>query len=149
MKTLKLSRREFTRHAGLALLSVSGAAALVTASCSNNGNPTGPASGGSLQIDLAKYASLEQVGGGQAFDYEGTPIYVFRTGDAAFRALSRVCTHAGCTVSWNKSSDKFACPCHGSEFSEKGAVLRGPAKRALQEFTATYDTGTNILTIGG
>ena len=147
MKTLKLTRREFARNAGMALLATSGLASLSTISCSNDSNPAGPAAGGTLQIDLAKHTSLENIGGGQNFDFQGTPIYVFRTGDTTFRALSRVCTHSGCTINWKSSADKFACPCHGSEFSDKGLVIRGPAKRSLQEFTTSYDAGTNILTI--
>ncbi|MEU4549080.1 ubiquinol-cytochrome c reductase iron-sulfur subunit [Nonomuraea dietziae] len=48
-----------------------------------------------------------------------------------FRAFSAVCTHQGCTVA-SVSGGTINCPCHGSKFSiSTGAVVNGPAKRAL------------------
>jgi len=44
-------------------------------------------------------------------------------------ALGLTCTHLGCTV--NATPQGFVCPCHGSAFSSRGAVLRGPAARPL------------------
>lgn len=46
-------------------------------------------------------------------------------------AISSVCTHAGCPVSYNKRDAVLVCPCHGSKFSKEGFVLHGPAKKAL------------------
>ena len=46
-----------------------------------------------------------------------------------FRALSLVCPHLGCTV--EPQSDGFTCPCHGSRFDLQGALVRGPASKAL------------------
>lgn len=42
-----------------------------------------------------------------------------------FRAYSLICTHLGCTL--EESGEGFSCPCHGSEFSKEGTVLKGPA----------------------
>ncbi len=36
--------------------------------------------------------------------------------DGGFLALSRRCTHLGCTVPWNPEKGQFACPCHASVF---------------------------------
>ena len=49
-----------------------------------------------------------------------------RSGD-----LSRVCTHLGGVVRWNDAERSWDCPLHGSRFDESGAVLEGPAVRAL------------------
>jgi len=46
-------------------------------------------------------------------------------------ALNAVCTHLGCVVPWSAANNKFMCPCHGSQYSPDGAVVRGPAPLPL------------------
>lgn len=50
-------------------------------------------------------------------------------------AISSICTHFGCTVKWNAESNKFNCPCHGSQYDSQGRVVHGPAKRSLALLT--------------
>jgi cytochrome b6-f complex iron-sulfur subunit len=57
--------------------------------------------------------------------------YLARLGDGGFLALSRKCTHLGCTVPWVSEKNKFECPCHGSSFDIRGEVITQPAPRAL------------------
>lgn len=45
--------------------------------------------------------------------------------------LNAVCTHLGCVVPWSAPNKKFMCPCHGSQYSPDGAVVRGPAPLPL------------------
>lgn len=45
--------------------------------------------------------------------------------------LNAVCTHLGCVVPWSAPNNKFMCPCHGSQYSAEGAVVRGPAPLPL------------------
>ncbi|MFI9558991.1 Rieske (2Fe-2S) protein [Nonomuraea endophytica] len=48
-----------------------------------------------------------------------------------FRCFSAKCTHQGCTLA-SVSRGTINCPCHGSKFNiSTGAVVQGPAKRAL------------------
>ena len=47
-----------------------------------------------------------------------------------FLAFDLTCTHLGCTV--KATEQGFSCPCHGSRFGREGAVLKGPAPRALK-----------------
>ncbi|WP_157248429.1 Rieske (2Fe-2S) protein [Nonomuraea typhae] len=48
-----------------------------------------------------------------------------------FRCFSATCTHQGCTVA-SVSGGTINCPCHGSKYDiATGAVVRGPAPRAL------------------
>jgi len=54
--------------------------------------------------------------------------------DGSFLALSRTCTHLGCSVPWDEKQGKFVCPCHGSTFSLTGEVLTSPAPRPLDIF---------------
>lgn len=50
-------------------------------------------------------------------------------------ALSRRCTHLGCTVNYHETEDLLECPCHQSRFQpDSGAVVHGPATRPLNRF---------------
>ncbi len=60
--------------------------------------------------------------------------YLARLADGGFLALSRKCTHLGCTVPWISGEGKFECPCHSSAFDIRGEVIRPPAPRALDLF---------------
>ena len=57
--------------------------------------------------------------------------YLARLESGSFLALSKTCTHLGCSVPWNEDKKKFICPCHGSSFDLRGVVLTGPATRPL------------------
>ncbi len=61
--------------------------------------------------------------------------------DGGFLALSRTCTHLGCSVPWDEAEKKFICPCHGSTFSPTGQVLTAPAPRPLDIFPVRIENG--------
>ena len=61
--------------------------------------------------------------------------------DGSFLALSRTCTHLGCSVPWNDKEGKFICPCHGSTFDAAGTVLTAPALRPLDYFPIRLENG--------
>ena len=65
--------------------------------------------------------------------------YLTRLADGGFLALSRKCTHLGCTVPWIEQEKKFACPCHASAFDITGSVISPPAPRALDLFAVTIE----------
>jgi cytochrome b6-f complex iron-sulfur subunit len=53
-------------------------------------------------------------------------------------AAYRKCTHHGCTVPLNTAKDHIECPCHGSRYDKRTAVvLKSPAPRPLQLFHIT------------
>jgi glycine/D-amino acid oxidase-like deaminating enzyme/nitrite reductase/ring-hydroxylating ferredoxin subunit len=71
-------------------------------------------------------------GGGQVVEYKGEKLAVYREPSGALRALSAVCTHLGCQVTWNNAEQSWDCPCHGSRYAPDGAVVNGPAVRPLE-----------------
>jgi cytochrome b6-f complex iron-sulfur subunit len=77
--------------------------------------------------------------------------YLSRLESGGFLALSRKCTHLGCTVPWDSEKKRFECPCHASIFDIKGNVINPPAPRALDYYPVTIensivkvDTGKRI-----
>lgn len=73
-------------------------------------------------------------------------IIVVNSGSDSFMALSSECTHKQCSVTYDKASNKFPCPCHGSVFDADGSVLNGPAESPLKKYSVSK-LG-KILTIG-
>jgi cytochrome b6-f complex iron-sulfur subunit len=65
--------------------------------------------------------------------------------DGGFLALSRKCTHLGCSVPWVEKEMKFACPCHGSAFDITGNVIEKPAPRALDIYPIAIEN--NIIKV--
>jgi cytochrome b6-f complex iron-sulfur subunit len=95
-----------------------------------------PRTNGRHQI-LATCASSDVPANG-ALVFQDERLALLRDGSGIY-ALSLVCTHLGCTVV--VSAGELACPCHGSIFDRQGAVLKGPADRALQRLQVSEQEG--------
>ena len=67
--------------------------------------------------------------------------YLARLKDGGFLALSRRCTHLGCTVPWDPGQNLFVCPCHASTFAITGEVLAPPAPRPLDLYPVRIENG--------
>ncbi len=138
-----MNRRQF-------LTTAASAASLVVVACGDgdiSGVPGRIATlpSGPLTIKVGDHPELATIGA-FAVLLSGA-IGVKRTGTATFDALQLVCTHQGCTVSVTTDT-QLDCPCHFSQFDGTGAVVRGPADRALARYNTSYDSSTDILTIG-
>lgn len=128
-----LSRREFlARTAG-------GVALTALAACMDS--PTLPKSE-HLEIVVSDFPGLATPG---LLVKVGPSHAAKRTGPDTFEAFSMFCTHQGCETFL--SSQKFVCPCHGSQFNSDGSVLQGPAQQALATLPTSYNAGTDTLTI--
>ena len=61
-------------------------------------------------------------------------------------AAYRKCTHLGCAVPWSDAEDRFHCPCHGSEYDKRTAVvIRTPAPKPLQLFHITENAEGQLV----
>jgi cytochrome b6-f complex iron-sulfur subunit len=67
--------------------------------------------------------------------------YLARMDGGGFLAMSRECTHLGCTVPWVDEEKKFVCPCHASAYDIKGDVVSPPAPRALDLYAVRIENG--------
>lgn len=85
-------------------------------------------------------------GTAKEFVFNETPLVVINRRGSGFIALSRVCTHLGCLVGYDKFNDKLVCPCHAGEFDLEGRVLSGPATKSLQRYPLKITT--DQITIG-
>ena len=88
-----------------------------------------------LELGQAKKQALRlRNGGGMVSEIKrGKPRAFYKDGSGKLHEYSAVCTHLGCTVSWNDLEKSFDCPCHGSRFSCRGKVVNGPANDDLEK----------------
>jgi Rieske Fe-S protein len=59
-------------------------------------------------------------------------------------ALTSICTHQGCDVSFVSATSGFHCPCHGARFSFDGKVTLGPANAPLDNYKVCVDSSGNV-----
>jgi len=138
-----MERRHFFRNIAV------GGSLLLTApvlfnSCSNDDDEAGSNNNNTgITVDLAaaEFVTLKSVGG---FAYKGD-IIIIRSSETVYIALSKLCTHSDCTVTYNSSTQEIPCPCHGSKFTKDGAVIKGPATSPLKKYDVKLNG--NILTI--
>jgi len=74
--------------------------------------------------------------------------YLSHLEDGGFLAISRKCTHLGCTVPWDDEEKKFICPCHASAFDIAGNVISPPAPRPLDIHPVSIENGLITVNTG-
>lgn len=103
---------------------------------------------GRITLRLSEHPELRVGGGSLTIQPTGLPdpLLVLRVGEGRYAVLSPICTHRGCTV--EVAGDRLECPCHGSTYDRQGAVLVGPAERALARFAARVDGDRLVIDLG-
>jgi cytochrome b6-f complex iron-sulfur subunit len=86
------------------------------------------------------------VGGSKDLVLNDLPIIVLNRPEKGYIALSRVCTHLGCLVEYQKGTEVLLCPCHGGKFDLDGNVISGPPPQPLPRLTLKVEG--NSLVIG-
>jgi cytochrome b6-f complex iron-sulfur subunit len=71
------------------------------------------------------------------------PIYVHRQSASEYSAVLTRCMHRGCTV--EPSAGRLICPCHGSEYTTVGHILKGPTELPLIRYHVSADADTLFI----
>jgi cytochrome b6-f complex iron-sulfur subunit len=149
---LSSGRREFVCRLGAACT------ALAAARCGGGGAgvPTGPVPGpltppGPTPPDTTPSVlrlPLPAVGATVGASAGNLNLAITRVNVTTVVAVSRTCTHQGCLIPLPEDSQQtLDCSCHGSRFTTAGAVVMGPAERALQTFPASIEGSEVVVTI--
>ncbi len=65
--------------------------------------------------------------------------------DAGYvHAVSPICGHMGCVVSWNSAERTWDCPCHGSLYNFDGHAVQGPTVRDLEPKAMEFRTAEKL-----
>jgi cytochrome b6-f complex iron-sulfur subunit len=96
---------------------------------------------GSDDAGIVVAGPVERFEPGSVTAFPSGKFYLARLDDGGFLALSRRCTHLGCTVPWDAQENAFVCPCHASSFDITGEVLSPPAPRPLDLHPVRIENG--------
>jgi cytochrome b6-f complex iron-sulfur subunit len=77
--------------------------------------------------------------------FNNTPCVVINRPDTGYVALSRVCTHLGCLVDYQKEKQRLLCPCHAGTYDLSGSVTSGPPPKPLQHFPVRVEGDSIII----
>jgi cytochrome b6-f complex iron-sulfur subunit len=146
-----MEREEFLSKLGIGVLAVCTGCGF--ASCGGKSSNPGPSGGGNppptgtgtiFTADLN--AEVTAIGASKTSG--GVILVRIAAGNTAtsFTAVQVACTHEGTTIAYNAGASKFICPLHGSEFSQTGTVITGPAVTALKKYTVTV-SGTTLSVV--
>jgi cytochrome b6-f complex iron-sulfur subunit len=128
----KISRRSFLNKLWIGLGAV--AAVEAVALVATWFKPRRPRSAPAEQGELIVAGPVGNFERGSVTAFVRGKFYLARLDNGGFLALSRTCTHLGCTVPWVADESRFVCPCHASMFDINGDVLEPPAPRAMDLF---------------
>lgn len=93
---------------------------------------------------LVMHKSDVPAGNARDIIFQGMPVVVVNHPDKGFIAFSRVCTHLGCLVEYERSNQRLLCPCHAGIFDLDGSVISGPPPKPLAIIPLRID-GENII----
>ncbi len=133
-----LGRREFMAYGAAAL------AAMALAACAP-GDLTGTTVPTTI-LKISDFPALTSVGGVATTSINGVPVAIVREGSTAFSAFSRICPHAGGTLSATGSG--FFCPNHGATFDKNGHWIGGQPTSDMTSYSAVYDSTAGTVTVG-
>jgi thiosulfate dehydrogenase [quinone] large subunit len=79
----------------------------------------------------------------------GDPGVIVKLADGSFVAFDAVCTHAGCTVQWDRTDRVLLCPCHDAAFdpTRGAAVLQGPTNQPLASIPIVVDAASGAISL--
>ena len=96
-------------------------------------------------------AELLLPGSSLYFNYptRNDPAVLLRVSESEYRAYSRRCSHAGCSVDFDPRSRYLMCPCHRGAFDGRmGHAMFGPPRRPLDEIVLEVRAGGYIWAVG-
>jgi Rieske Fe-S protein len=129
------------------LTTLGAVSAAVAAGCGTDrvAGPPGTPVTGTFRAPLPAVGNTTNIAGAGA---GGQGIAVTRTGTDTVVAVSRRCTHQGCTIALPATPGAtLNCPCHGSRFTINGTVVQGPAQNPLQSYPAVIDNATDEVVV--
>ncbi|RKG64676.1 Rieske (2Fe-2S) protein [Corallococcus sp. CA054B] len=146
------SRRDFFKK----LLGTGVVVAGIPPACAPNIDPSpvldvpAPGGDGIVSLVVPRYPDLSRAGGSVTLRFPKESgqenLLVVHPSADTYAVLSATCTHVGCPMGFDGT--EAVCPCHLSKFNvSTGEATQKPATVALKTYVATYNAGTQVLSI--
>ena len=138
-----MDRKEFIKNCGFACLGGTVLTALLQSCASTNYFALTTFENNRIAIKKTEFVKVEKNKTVERkyvlikTDKYNFPIGIYKTSENNYSALLMQCTHKGCEL--NPHGNYLICPCHGSEFTNKGIVQNPPAEQNLQTFKTSSD----------
>ena len=88
------------------------------------------------------------IGSGKVVAMGSKPVIVVNT-TGGVKAYSAVCTHLGCIVDYDATSNHIVCPCHDGHFNPaSGGVISGPPPQPLPPVSVAVEKDQIFLVSG-
>jgi Rieske Fe-S protein len=143
-----MERRNFIKQCGTVGFSCLGLSVLLN-SCAGVHHVTGVENNNSVQLSKSEFIVLKNDKTSfrkyiiMRVENSNFPIVIYRFSETDFKALLLRCTHQSNEL--NVNGDLITCSAHGSEFTNKGEVVQGPAEQSLKSFPITIDKNNIYL----
>ena len=148
-----MMKRSHTSRRGLLQVGIVGGVASILGGCKRAGSERAgvtaqtPSSG----LVLSKEESSKLLASESSLLVEpkaaGDKIMVVHGSDGNLHAVGAACTHAGCTVAYDKELGDLRCPCHGSRFGLDGHIIKGPATQPLKTYGVRTEGGLVVISL--
>lgn len=69
---------------------------------------------------------------GAIININGINVGIYKDTSGNIFSVKPVCSHLGCTLTWNNLDKTWDCPCHGSRFDYMGNNIYNPANKGLE-----------------
>ncbi|MCS7008907.1 MAG: Rieske (2Fe-2S) protein, partial [Chthoniobacterales bacterium] len=74
------------------------------------------------------------------------PALLIRHEDGTYTAMSAICTHLGCTVTYEPDQKRVFCPCHSGVYDAvSGKNVAGPPPHPLERYEVEIRDGQIIV----
>jgi cytochrome b6-f complex iron-sulfur subunit len=77
--------------------------------------------------------------------FNNIPAVVLNRPGKGLIAVSRVCTHLGCLVQYDKENTRLLCPCHAGVYDLEGNIVSGPPPKPLPKLPLRVEGETIVI----
>jgi cytochrome b6-f complex iron-sulfur subunit len=77
--------------------------------------------------------------------FNGVPAVILNRPGKGLIAVSRVCTHLGCLVQYDKENKRLLCPCHAGVYDLEGNIVSGPPPKPLPKLPLRVEGETIVI----